>query len=111
LFEATGSSWIAGCRNDSTGSLTHHASRRPPTTAKVMSKIATSDTIRVIVGQKFSVKENTTGDKNGANPETSAQPAKGDDAISQPPWCRHGESSQGIRRAEARSPQPQPAEK
>jgi hypothetical protein len=42
---------------------------------KVMSKNATSDMIRVIVGQEFSFKENMTGDKNGANPDRSTQPA------------------------------------
>jgi hypothetical protein len=42
---------------------------------KVMSKIATSDAIRVVAGQKFSFMENMTGDKNGANPDISTQPA------------------------------------
>jgi hypothetical protein len=42
---------------------------------KVMSKIATSDAIRVFAGQEFSFMENMTGDKNGANPDRSTQPA------------------------------------
>jgi hypothetical protein len=42
---------------------------------EVMSKNATSDMIRVIVGQEFSFKENMIGEKNGANPETSTEAA------------------------------------
>jgi hypothetical protein len=42
---------------------------------KVLSKIATSASIRVIVGQEFSFKENVNGEKNGVNAETSAEPA------------------------------------
>jgi hypothetical protein len=42
---------------------------------KVMSKIATSEAIRVIVGQRFSFKKNINGEKNGANPERSTEPA------------------------------------
>jgi hypothetical protein len=41
---------------------------------KVMSKIATTEAIRVIVGQRFSFKENMTGEKNGANPVRSTEP-------------------------------------
>jgi hypothetical protein len=38
-----------------------------------MSKIAASEIVRVIVGQSFSFKKN--GEKSGANPERSMQPA------------------------------------
>jgi hypothetical protein len=40
-----------------------------------MSKIAASETSRVIVGQRFSFKKNIAGEKNGANPERSTEPA------------------------------------
>jgi hypothetical protein len=62
-------------RNHSIRSLTDHASRRQPTMTKVVSKIAASDMIRVIVGQRFSFEKNINGERNGANPETSTQPA------------------------------------
>ena len=42
---------------------------------KVVSKIAASEIIRVIVGQRFSFKKNINGEKNGANPEISREPA------------------------------------
>jgi hypothetical protein len=42
---------------------------------KVVSKIAASETIRVVVGQRFSFKQNITGEKNGVNPERSTEPA------------------------------------
>jgi hypothetical protein len=41
---------------------------------KVVSKIAASETIRVIVGQRLSFKKNVNGAKNGANPERSREP-------------------------------------
>jgi hypothetical protein len=43
--------------------------------SKLVSKIAASDMIRVIVGQRFSFRKNITGAKNGANPERSREPA------------------------------------
>jgi hypothetical protein len=55
-------------------SLTDRESRHRPT-AKVVSKIAVSDTIGVIAGQGFSFKKNVTGESKGANPERSAEPA------------------------------------
>jgi hypothetical protein len=42
---------------------------------EVMSKTATSDMIRVIVGQEFSFKENMTGETNGVNPDRSTAAA------------------------------------
>jgi hypothetical protein len=42
---------------------------------KVVSKIAASETIRVIVGQRLSFRKNINGAKNGANPERSREPA------------------------------------
>jgi hypothetical protein len=45
--------------------------------ANVTSKVATSETIRIIVVQRFSFEENVNGEKNGANPERSTEPARG----------------------------------
>jgi hypothetical protein len=42
---------------------------------KVVSKIAASETIRVVVGQRLSFRKNMNGAKNGANPERSREPA------------------------------------
>jgi hypothetical protein len=42
---------------------------------KAMSDVATSEIIRVIVGQRFSFTKNVTGAKYGANPEKSTEPA------------------------------------
>ena len=56
-------------------SLTDRASRRQPTMTKIMSKIATSDTIRIIDGREFAFRKNINGDKNGVNPERSTEPA------------------------------------
>jgi hypothetical protein len=75
---------------------------------KVMSKIATSDAIRVVVGQYFSFIENMTGERNGVNPDRSTDPAStvmrsasrgGGVMVS--PWVVFG----GLRRAH-RSPSP-----
>jgi hypothetical protein len=41
----------------------------------VVSKIETSETIKVLVVQRFSFKKNLNGDKNGVNPERSTEPA------------------------------------
>jgi hypothetical protein len=38
-----------------------------------MSKVATSETIRVTVVQRFSFKKNVNGEKNGANPDRSTE--------------------------------------
>jgi hypothetical protein len=41
----------------------------------VVSKIETSETIKVLVVQRFSFKKNLNGDKNGVNPARSTEPA------------------------------------
>jgi hypothetical protein len=75
---------------------------------KVMSKTATSDMIRVIVGQEFSFKENMTGERNGVNRDRSTDPASAvmrsasrGGVVMVSPWVVFG----GLRRAHC-SPSP-----
>jgi hypothetical protein len=70
---------------------------------KAMSKIATSEEIRVIVGQRFSFKENINGAKNGVNPERSTEQAiavtrsaSGGGIVMVSPWVVFG----GLRRSD-----------
>jgi hypothetical protein len=69
---------------------------------KAMSKVATSETIRVTVVQRFSFKENINGAKNGVNPERSREQAiavtrsaSRDGVVMVSPWVVFG----GLRRA------------
>ena len=110
LFEATGLTWIGRQHESFDQSLTDHASRRQPTTIKVVSKIAASDTIRVIAGQEFSLRR-TSPAKGTARIQSDHGASECGDAIGRPRRGRHVESLDGIRRAETHSPQPQPAER
>jgi hypothetical protein len=111
LFIGTSLTYFGRQRESFDQFATRSRIRAPADHDKVVSKIATSDTISVIACREFSFKNNITGERNGANPERSTGASECGDAIGRPGRGRHVESLRGIRRAETRAPQPQPAER
>jgi hypothetical protein len=91
-------------------SLTDRESRHRPT-AKVASKIAVSDMIKANAGQGFSFKKNVAGERERRESREIHGVSECADPIGRPRRGRHVEFLLGIRRAETRSPQPQPAER
>ena len=65
----------SAARNHWISSLTDHGCRHLTITIKIASKIAESETTKVVAGQEISLTKNITGERNGANPESSTEPA------------------------------------